>query len=139
MIPEKKALLIWRAVLGGVFTLFVLLTVIISAVPFSGYYLIYLVPYFIALDVSLLAMFISSLLLSCKIYNYNGNEIIVFAGWYRHYIKINGEKHDEHNTFVSFTPIILTCSLDDGANIKATITLSSRITLKINDRIYFDK
>lgn len=79
--------------------------------------------------------FIASLLLSYKDYEYNGNNIVVYAGWYHHYIKVNGNKIDEHNTLVSFTAILLSCTLDDGTDIKVTITMTNRISLKINNQL----
>lgn len=91
---------------------------------------------FIWIDIILFIIFIGSLLLSCKVYDYNGIEIIVYAGWYHHYIKINGEIADEHNTLISYTPIYLECSFGWGDEVDATISLTNRITLKINNRLY---
>lgn len=83
-----------------------------------------------------LLFFISALLLSCNVYIYNDKKIVVYAGWYHHYILINGEKYDEHNTLISFTPITLTATLDDGSEVKATISLTNRVALKINGKLY---
>lgn len=83
-----------------------------------------------------LLFFISALLLSCNVYIYNDKKIVVYAGWYHHYILINGEKYDEHNTITFFTPILLSASLDDGSEVKATISLTNRIALKINGKLY---
>lgn len=80
--------------------------------------------------------FIASLFLAWKQYDYNGNSIVVYAGWFHHYIKVNGEKFDEHNTLISYTAILLSCVLDDGTDVKATITRSNRISLKINNQLY---
>lgn len=91
---------------------------------------------FIYGDIIIFVFFIASLLLSYKDYEYNGNEIVVYAGWYHHYIKVNGNKIDEHNTLVSFTAIPLSCTLDDGTDIKVTITMTNRISLKINNQLY---
>lgn len=82
-----------------------------------------------------LLFFISALLLSCNVYIYNDKKIVVYAGWYHHYILINGEKYDEHNTIMFFTPILLSASLDDGSEVKATISLTNRIALKINGKL----
>lgn len=82
-----------------------------------------------------LLFFISALLLSCNVYIYNDKKIVVYAGWYHHYILINGEKYDEHNTITFFTPILLSASLDDGSEVKATILLTNRIALKINGKL----
>lgn len=83
-----------------------------------------------------LLFFISALLLSCSIYHYNDKTIVVYAGWYHHYILINGEKYDEHNTLISYTPITLTATLDDGSEVKATISLTNRVALKINGKLF---
>ena len=83
--------------------------------------------------------FIGTLLLSCKIYNYNGNEIVVYAGGFHHYIKVNGIKTDEHNTIISYTAIHLSCTLDDGTLLDATISMTNRISLKINNKLYLGK
>lgn len=82
-----------------------------------------------------LLFFISALLLSCNVYLYNDKKIVVYAGWYHHYILVNGEKYDEHNTLISFTPITLTATLDDGSEVKATISLTNRVALKINGKL----
>ncbi|MEG1608818.1 MAG: hypothetical protein RR348_03020 [Clostridia bacterium] len=91
---------------------------------------------FIYGDITVFAFFIASFLLSYKDYEYNDNNIVVYAGWYHHYIKINGKKIDEHNTLVSSTAIPLSCTLDDGTDMKVIITTSNRISLKINNQIY---
>lgn len=80
-------------------------------------------------------LFIDSLFLSCREYEYNGTNIVVYAGFYHHYIKVNGKIFDEHNTIVSFTAIPLSCTLDDGTDIEVVITLTNRISLKINNRL----
>lgn len=74
--------------------------------------------------------------LSYKAYYFNELGIIIYAGWYHHYIKINNVKFDEHNTLITFTPILLSCTLDDGTQIEATITITKRISLKINNQLY---
>lgn len=91
---------------------------------------------FIYIDIVIFMFFISSLLLSYKAYDYYGCEIVVYAGWYHHYIKVNGRMVDEHNTLISFTPISLSCTLYDGTDIEAIITMSNRISLKINNQLY---
>ena len=74
------------------------------------------------------------LLLNCKVYYYEDKEIVVYAGIYHHYIKINGEQYDEHNTPVSFIHINLSC--EDGEDyMESIITTFNRITLKINGKL----
>ena len=97
---------------------------------------LYLVYIFIVLDVFTFSFFIGSLTLNCKLYKYNGNKIVVYAGWYHHYIKVNGEIEDEHNTLLFLTPLTMSCCLEDGSQVNITITLTNRITLKINGKLY---
>ncbi len=83
------------------------------------------------------AFLISSLLLSCKKYTYYGDTIVVYAGFFHHYIKLNGVKVDEFNTLITFSLIYLSSITDDGARLEAVITPQThRIKLKINDRLY---
>ncbi len=92
----------------------------------------YLFYYFIPVTVLL---FVQSLLLSYRKYEYKGQLVEVYAGYYNHYIKINNEKYDEHKTLVTFSPIVLGCTLDSGEIIQVTISLSNRISLKVNDKL----
>ena len=87
-------------------------------------------------DIFILIFLISSFLYSCKVYEYNGNVIVVYAGYSHHYIKVNGEKTDEYISSIFFTPIRLSCTLEDGTHLAATVSLVNRISLKINDRLY---
>ena len=72
--------------------------------------------------------------LNCKVYYYKDKEIVVYAGIYHHYIKINGEKYDEHNTMFSFVHINLSCK-DGEEYFESTITTFNRISLKINGKL----
>lgn len=105
----------------------------------SGYMSLIAIMLFVYGDIIVFAFFIASLLLSYKNYEYNGINIVVYSGWYHHYIKVNGNKIDEHNTLVSFTAIPLSCILDDGTDIKVTISLTNRISLKINNKLYTER
>ena len=73
--------------------------------------------------------------LSYKEYDYEHVNIVVYAGWTNHYIKINGVKVDEHITMVSFVPITLSATIETGDIVTATISLSNRISVKINNRL----
>lgn len=98
---------------------------------------LFIVTYiFVFFDIICFVFLICSFLLSYKIYNYNGQQIIVYAGWYHHYMKVGGIIFDEHNTILAFTPIILSSKLNDDTELRATISLTNRISLKINDRLY---
>lgn len=86
---------------------------------------------------SLLVMcwLIDSFLLSCKKYNVDGCEIIVFAGFANHYIKANGVKIDEYKTVFKFSPITMNATLENGKVITATVSTTNRIAVKINNRL----
>lgn len=69
----------------------------------------------------------------CNVYLYNGKEIIVFAGINKHYIKINGEIFDEHNSWFYFL-IVLSCK--DGEDFfEATVSATNSIRLKANGKL----
>ena len=82
------------------------------------------------------AAWCSAMLLCYKEYEYEGYKIAVYAGYYRHYITVNGKTGDEHNTILSFTPIAMSCPMDDNQTVSAVISLTNRITLKINGVLY---
>ena len=134
---EKKKLLIIKIVWSVIFVLSIIVPLIVTfsleegslARTIIASICIYIVVIF-------LALWITALTLSCKIYNFKQQEILVYAGASKHYIKVNGKIYDEHNTIVSFTPIVLSCTLESGDKIQATITLTNRISLKINDVLY---
>ena len=91
--------------------------------------------YFIPL---ILVGLLESLFLRYREYNFNGKTIAVYEGMIKHYLKIDDEKFDEHNTFVFFTPIKLSTMFNDN-RIEATISLTNQISLKINDKLYETK
>lgn len=94
---------------------------------------VYILYYFIPFS---FILFICSLLLSYKEYTYKGKTISVYAGFYHHTLRVDGVKFDEHNTLASYTPIQLSCTLENGDNIQATISLTNRIALKINNNLF---
>lgn len=137
MFKEKRFILVNRIV-----SLFiVLINIFILILPLwnniiasdTGFVL-YMIAFF-CISITLI-IFICSLFLSYKIYKFNGNIITIYAGYYNHYIKVNGETFDEHKTLISFTPIILSCTLEDGNLLQATISTSNRISLKINNKLF---
>lgn len=147
---EKKKILTYRIICFALLVSTIILTIIFNNLSKRYFeqnydildYYDYYDPYeFPALWLEYLCFFnlmffICTLCLSCKIYEYNGNEIIVYAGFYHHYIKVNGTKMDEHNTLIYFTPISLSCTLNDGTDLAIVITTSNRISLKINNQLY---
>ncbi len=91
---------------------------------------------FVFVDIFFIVFLICSFLTSCKYYEFADNKIVVYAGWYYHYIKVNGIKTDEHNTLLWLTPIVLSCTLNDGTELKAVISLTNQISLKLNNLLY---
>lgn len=138
MIYEKKKLLIRRLIWFALFVLGVIFLVSCIASNNEAYNdtLAMISVFTFFAEIIIFIVFILSLLLSCKVYDYNGVEIIVYAGIYHHYIKVNGSIVDEYNTISSWTAITLSCALDDDTELKATISLSNRIALKINNKLY---
>ncbi len=78
---------------------------------------------------------IVSLLLSYREYDYNGQKLSVYSGWFHHTLKVNGEKCDERRALLHFLPIKLSTTMEDGTKLVATITLTNRITLKADDKL----
>lgn len=84
-----------------------------------------------------LAFLIDTLLCDLKCYEYKDKTICVYAGYYHKYIEVDGKKMDEYNTLGSlFVPVRLSCTLDDGTNLDATVSAFKRVTLKVNNQLY---
>ena len=124
--------------------LFWFILLVISIIVFVSYYgdkNIHNSQNFIILEIDAICLVFSfvffgaSLFLSYKEYNYFGKQLSVYAGWFHHTLRVNGEVCDEHNTITSWTPIKLSTTLYDGTKIDATITLTNRISLKANDKL----
>ena len=90
---------------------------------------------FILADVILVACVVQSLTMSCKLYDYNGRSILVYAGWFRRYIKVNDIKVAERSTAFTYGAVNLSCMLDDGAQALATITRMNKIDLRVNNQV----
>ena len=82
-----------------------------------------------------LGMFIGALLLNYKEYNYNGKTISVYAGWFHHTLRIDGEIFDEHNTLIFYTAIDLSTTFEEQTKIEARISTMNRISLKIDGKL----
>ncbi len=95
-----------------------------------------MVSILIVFDVFLFIIFLGTMLMSCKVYDLDGKDLIVYSGLYRHYIKYDGTILDEHNTFQTYVPIYLSTTIDDETYIEVTISTMNRIFLKVNDKLY---
>lgn len=81
-------------------------------------------------------LFLYSLLLSYQIYHFNGQTIVVYAGHFTHYIKIDNVLLDEHKSFIKWFTIYLSGTQNNNI-FEAKITNLGKITLKINDKLYY--
>lgn len=144
MEEEKRRLFIHRIVWLVILAVSIILTVKCCAIIFGdspttddtdiiALVMLIVLPF---IDLWAFAFFISALTLSTKTYLYKGNIIVVYAGFSHHYIKVNGEIVDEYVSSLSFNPIRLSHTLADGSIINVTVSLSNRITLKINNKLY---
>lgn len=134
MVYEKKKIFLRRVIS---LILFILGTIVTSIFLSSDNYKFENIGFMVLYANAFVFVFLVwSLMLSCKVYDYNGVEIIVYAGWFHNYIKVNGIVMDEHNTFQRWTAIILSCTLEDSTDLKVTISLFRRIALKINNKLY---
>lgn len=95
-----------------------------------------LIIIYVAITFSMLFLGVGFLSIKYRRYDYNGIDIMVYSGAYHHYIKVDGEIVDEHNTLVSYRAIELSSILADGTPISARISLSGAISLKINGTLY---
>lgn len=107
-----------------------------SVLPGGAAYFSVWLTAFIYTDAILFVVWVSSWFLSCKGYKYDDKKIVIYAGWFHHCLKVNGRYMDEYNTFITFTPIDLSCVLNDGTPLQVRISLANRITLKINNQLY---
>ena len=70
----------------------------------------------------------------CKTYYYDGKKIVVYVGYFNHYLMIDGEKADERKTLESWVPIYLT-SESDEMSVEITISTCNFVTTKINGKL----
>ena len=96
---------------------------------YSGIFIIH------ALLIITIPMLISALLLSYKECKFDGKTISVYAGFYHHTLRVDGELCDEHNTILFFTPIKLSTTDKEGNIIETNISLTNRISIKVNDKL----
>ena len=130
MTIEKFARFKWLSIL--IWGLINVITITVGVVGFmkENYYSIYL--YFP--EIVFLIVFIFSFCISYKKYYFNDTEIICYAGWEKHLLIINGDLVDEHNTFLSFTPVELTYK-DDNHEYYMRVSLSNSITVKVDGKL----
>ncbi len=92
----------------------------------------------------------SRLFIKCKVFDFEGKEIIVYAGTFFHYIKVEGHILDRYTWILAlfmWIPLVwlislflsktMSCVLDDGTKIEVEVASFHRIKVKINDRLYY--
>ena len=97
------------------------------------YLFLWIIPPFSILTIATL---IGTLRQTCYVYKYNDKEIVVYAGKKKQYIKINGEKYDEHNSRIPFfQTVTLTAKMENGEEYQARIPKNKKTSLKANGKI----
>ena len=95
----------------------------------------YLIPIFSLLAVFMFGYFLLALRNKCKEFTLNNTNIIVYACFSEHYVKVNGNKVVV-DKWLSLKPLELTFTLEDGTNAKVVYDILNRISLYINDNLY---
>lgn len=121
-ISDSKRKKVYLYISGGASLFFLILQYITSG-PFLIFFLFSL------------AFLFDSLFISYKEYNINGKKVSVYSGLYSHTLKVNEEKCDEYKSLTRVNTIILSTTLEDDTYIQATISLSNKIALKVNDKL----
>ena len=138
MLQAKKPLLFLKLFWG----IFAAITLILFAIRlikvFNGNENSIFMYIFLWFFLCTLIGFFYSLLMSCKKYEYDGHEIIVYAGFIKRYVMIDGDVKDEYSTWINYAPINLTCTLNDGSSVNVRISTTCRITLKVNGNLIKD-
>lgn len=106
MLYERKRILTFRLLWTGFLLLYPLILAILALIALTGKNEAIGMVFSVLLGLGffyfiiVLLILISFFTLNYKIYDYNGTQIIVYAGASLHYIKVNGVKFDEHNTWI---------------------------------------
>ena len=85
-------------------------------------------------DILALIFWIMAFNVKYKKLTIENNEIAIYAGLSNHYIKVNGILKDEYKSISSFTPIKLSCLLNDK-KLEVTISTSNHIVVKLDDEL----
>lgn len=93
----------------------------------------------VAVDALLFYFFATAMVLSTKVYKYNGHEIVIYVGRINRYIKVDGDVVARYKTIFTSIPLKLSCTLDDGTLLTALVNKYNRITLFVNAEQYDGK
>lgn len=135
MEKEQKKILISRIGLLIIFIVSMPIACICFAKLDSDYGLIISIVGIYVAVFSFSFLLASLISVRCRVYYYNDNKIIIYGGFYKHYVKLNDEIVDEHNTLFCMTHIILEFDFDDGAKGMVRLSTTNHITFKINNKL----
>lgn len=71
----------------------------------------------------------------CKRYLFDGNEIVVYAGFRNHYLKVNGELCDEYVASICFSAIYLKTTVNGDCYVEAKISTANKISVQANGKL----
>ena len=132
MKDKKEIIKIWSIIL--------LFTIIINILFFSftidsGFIWAIVIVYpLIAWDTIALVFWGMSFRVNYKNLTIGTNNIEIYAGLINHYIKVNGTVKDEYKSSKFFTPIKLSCLLNNH-KLEVTISPSNHIVVKLDDEL----
>ena len=133
MNDKNKIIIFWSLILLG--TIISNIIFWILAINSGIIWLIALAWVLIFWDIFAIIFWIMSFNVKYKKFMIDNNEIEIYAGLSNHYIKINGELKDEYKTISIFTPIKLSCLLNDK-KLEVTISTSNHIVVKVNGELF---
>lgn len=95
-----------------------------------------------AVWLALFIIMVSSFAISCKIYDFNGNAITVYSGWFSCYVKVNGVTVTKKSSilrnffFARIFPTYLSTTLPDGVPLLVKINFFNGIKMWLNGSVY---
>lgn len=88
---------------------------------------------------------VSPFAMSCEIYDFNGNAITVYSGWFSCYVKVNGITVDKKSSvlrnffFGRIFPMHLSTTLPDGVFLLVKVNFFNGIKMWLNGCVYNKK
>lgn len=87
-----------------------------------------------------LILVIHSLFIQCKTYTVltqdgGSYQIVVFAGSFHHYVKVDGRKLDEHREWWPFSSTFMRCTTPNGDFVEVSISAWRYIKVKVNNQM----
>ncbi len=134
MNDKQKIIKLWKYISTSIVNaLFLLFTII------SGYiWAITINSLLITINCIFLILWIQSFRIQYKTFTIDDHFVEIYAGFSHHYIKVNGVLKDEYVTDLTFTPIQLSC-LVNNHKITVTISLANHIVIKCDDELIKNK